>query len=480
MSHDSLVFGEVRASQIENPRAQWLIIGLAIAVSVLSIAVGSIALAGLCGVLILALIRFEFFVYVSVLLLPWYPLLTFDLSFNDATLLARFVLFAGVWVIRRREGESLSDWFLGNRLKKCVLLFASVAVLSVLLSSIPASTDSYRSLVRLLSYLMVFFAISGWVTEREQVFTIIKVLLVSTIGVALFGFYQAFDGSYTDFYFSLYPSQEGSIPEWTGRISSLLFHFNSLAGYLNLVLPFAVACMVLAKERGLRILGFVCQVAGAAALYLTGSRGGAIGYVILLSFCVWRLKSESGAVFKIAASLVLAALLVLPFQSESDAGRLQDVDEATQDSRLALWGAAMEMFVDHPALGVGYGGYRLLYNGYLGYGGEDLLDAHNLYLQLLAEMGVGGLVIFDLMVTGFSRLVLRLVRETDPLLRIVAIGSGGALLATLCHGMVDYLFNASPQFGGLFWLILGLLATCCWNLRQIAGEADYAGMAAGE
>lgn len=410
-----------------------------------------------CGSLALvAVLRFEFFVYGLIFLLPWYPLLDAKPPFRDIVLLLRFALLAGVWVVRRREGKSTAEWILGSKLKKGVLLFVAVATFSLLISSVPANAGAYRSLVRLFSYIAVFFAVTGWVESRRQVVGVVKIMLISTIGVAMFGFYQIREKGYSDLYFHLYPLQEDALEPWTGRITSLLFHFNSLAGYLNLVLPFALASMVLARDRVLRLLGWACQVAGVAALYFTASRGGLIAYAGMLLVSLLFLAPRRIALLKVAVSLLLAAVLVLSMQETGSLGRVQEVDDYTQVTRLALWTTAGVIFLQHPVLGAGFGNYRSLYNDYLPGVTADQLDAHNLYLQFLAEMGIVGFAVFTLLVIAFARLAIKFARQTDPFCRLVGIAVGGALAATLIHGLVDYIFNVSPQSGAMLWLVLAL------------------------
>jgi putative inorganic carbon (hco3(-)) transporter len=424
---------------------------------------------------VVALLRFDFFVYGLIFLLPWYPLLDAKPPFRDIFLLLRFVLLAGVWLVRRRKGKSAAEWILGSKLKKGVLLFAGVATISLLISSVPANANAYRSLVRLFSYLAVFFAVTGWVETRRQIVTILKIMLISTLGVALFGFYQIREKGYSDLYFHLYPLQEDALEPWSGRITSLLFHFNSLAGYLNLVVPFAIASMLLARERALRLLGWACQIAGVAALYFTASRGGLIAYwgMLLLSFLF--LAPRRVALLKIIVSLLLAAVLVLSMQETGSLGRVQDVDDFTQTTRLALWGTAGMMFLGHPILGVGYGDYRALYNDYLPGVRANELDAHNLCLQFLAEMGIVGFLVFVVLMVAFARMAIKLARQSDSIHRLVGIGVGGALATTLIHGMVDYIFNASPQAGGMLWLVLGLGVALSSNglpLTEMAEEVQ--------
>src|SRR5215469_11348443 len=249
-----------------------LIALIAVAVAALATSSSFFLITGLgIALAVTAVLRFDWFIYTQIFLLPWYPFLDTGLPLRDVSLPLRFVLFRAVWLMRRRDGKSARDWILGSRLKKAVIVFAIVSTLSLLISALGPNTDAVRSLARLFSYLALFYGIVGWVETREQIGTIIKILFSSTILVALFGLYQVVAQGYTDLYFHLYPSQEEALEEWNGRVTSLLFHFNSLAGYLNLVLPFSLAAMVLAKDkdRGLRMLALTAHSLACAALYFT-------------------------------------------------------------------------------------------------------------------------------------------------------------------------------------------------------------------
>jgi len=400
-----------------------------------------------------AFLRFDFFVYGSVFLLPWYPLL--DLPVQDIFPWLRFVLFVGVGLrIHRRHG-SIRDWLFGGRIKQAMALFAGIAVASVPLSSTPANLPSYRSLVLLLSYVATFFAIDGWLESRTQLLVVLKLLLVSTIAVALFGFCQAMEGGYTSLYFHIYPIEKDAIVPWEGRITSLLFQFNSTAGYLNLVIPTAIACAVLAQDRVLKILGFTCACFAAVAVFLTQSRGGLLALVGVVIIALWLLVPRRLTRIKMVAASALLCLLLLP-SLMNRFERLQAVDDATELSRLAVWQAAGMMFLEHPVLGVGYGNYRSLYGDLAPDRLLSRVEAHSLYLQLLAETGLVGFCGFAFFLWTSFFFSLQSFRTHDSLSRIVAFGACGAIVATLIHGAVDYFFNASPQFGALFWLVLGL------------------------
>jgi O-antigen ligase len=288
---------------------------------------------------------------------------------------------------------------------------------------------------------------------------IIQLLLWSTILVCLFGLYQAFIQDFTAFYFRLYPDMEPVFDAgggWLGRITSLLFHYNSLAGYLNAVIPLALAITVLRKEPGIRRLAFVCLMLSCAALYFTGSRGGmvALGTVFVFAAIYLAPRKKTFAAF-LTASLVATFLILAISAGGTAQARLQAMDDFTLETRLALWGAASALFLEHPVGGAGFGTYRFALQQYLP-GVRDQLDAHNLYLQTLAETGVTGFVVFGAMIWLFFYNAFKLIRSPDPYFRILGFAVCGAVGATLVHGLVDYIFIASPQFGNLFWLILAL------------------------
>ena len=454
--------------------------GMEITIAVIAAGIGallvvepaSLVLALCIPIAVLAFLNFNLFVYAMIFFLPWYPFIDWKLPVRDVFLLARFVLFAGVWIVQRREGVTLKEWLWEGRLRKGIVLFAAIAVISLLSSDSRTALGPYKGLVKLLSYAALFFCIAGWAKTRERVAAIIKTLLVSTIGVALFGFYQAWEGSFTDFYFRLYPGMEevfAAQSGWSGRITSFLFHYNSLAGYLNAVMAFAIGVAVLGKKVWTRWLGVVCLSASGAALFLTSSRGGMVACGTLLVFSPLFLRPRRTTLAVILVSALLAAAIAAPLAmaAGAEAERLQSVDDFTQASRLALWGAAGVIFMQHPFIGAGFGTFRYDFHQYVP-GMKDDLDAHNLYLQTLAETGIIGFVVFFVSMWMFFQDGFKLLKDIDPLWRMVGIGVCGTMGTTMVHGLVDYIFIVSPQFGNLFWLMLAL---CLVAGEQAAREA---------
>jgi O-antigen ligase len=414
------------------------------------------------SLVLVTVLRFNWFLYATIFFLPWYPFIDWPLPVRDIFLLAHLALFAGMMVVEYRQGVPWRDWLWQGRLRKGLLIFAAVAAASLLLSDSPDAEEAAKALAKLLSYTAVFLTVAGWATTKERVRTIVRLLLVSTIGVCLFGFCQAAAEEFTSFYFRLYPDMEAVFTAqggWSGRITSFLFHYNSLAGYLNAIVALALAVAVLGKQRLWQWTGFVCLALCFAALFLTSSRGGLVAGAAEVAILLALLAPRRRTTLVVLGALVLAAAIVMSLPAtaggEIRSDRLQSVDEFTLQSREALWGAAALIFLDHPVLGAGFGEFRFAFQQYVP-GIEDRLDAHNLYLQTLAETGVVGFLVFFLSMVLFLHSAYKLTKSADPLLRLVGLGVLGAIAATLVHGMVDYIFIASPQFGNLFWVVLGL------------------------
>jgi O-antigen ligase len=293
----------------------------------------------------------------------------------------------------------------------------------------------------------------------------LKVLMASTIAVAIFGLWQAMTGGYSALYDVLYPIQDeiAQIPAWEGRITSFLEHYNGLAGYLNLVLPFCLAFATSGTDTVLRALSRWCLTFGVIALLLTQSRGGLLAFVVILLVHV----SFSAPDRKTRIQRV-ALLLVVCLLAAAAAGfffqRLGEIDDFTAVSRVAIWGGAFTVFARSPVLGTGFGNLRGLMGGLLNLPDGWTGDAHNLYLELLAETGLIGFTVFGILVVLALRTALRQLRKTeDEFNKMIAVAVIAAISGVLVHGTVDYLFHTTPQATALFFLVVGLLSAQMWS-----------------
>jgi len=234
---------------------------------------------------------------------------------------------------------------------------------------------------------------------------------------------------------------------------------NSLAAYLNLVLPLALGVSIIGCNRAWRILGFAVTSLGCVALFLTQSRGALVAFVVILVFVLFSLEKRRNRRVAILVSILAVVLVALPLMA-SFSNHFESIETESGAMRLFFWSAGWRMFTNSPALGVGYGNFRSMYSSFPGmeWIPEDAYDAHNIYIQTLAETGLVGFVVFVLFIKLVTRAAFQqLWNGRDRADRLIGLWVGAATIGVLIHGFVDYTFQASPQFGSLFWLAIGVM-----------------------
>ncbi len=124
--------------------------------------------------------------------------------------------------------------------------------------------------------------------------------------------------------------------------------------------------------------------------------------------------------------------------------------------RLAHWQAAEGMARDNPWLGVGLGNYGATYPRYALLNWPNPLGhAHMIYLNVLAETGVAGLIAYLALWLAVLALTVRVIGRTDGWARGLALGLLGAWVHLSAHQVVDNLYVNNIHF--TLAVLLGLL-----------------------
>lgn len=168
---------------------------------------------------------------------------------------------------------------------------------------------------------------------------------------------------------------------------------NGLGMFLALSLPFAVHVRLSAATRLSRVLGTVAIAATVAGLLGTFSRGSWMS--VLVGAAVLPLAGGWRFVLRVWGVAVLAAVAA----DVASGGTIQETvfgvfRDWSVAQRAALMLAGVQMFLEHPLVGVGPGGFALEVEG-IGAQVPGLWDLkptpHNAYIQVAAEAGVIGL-----------------------------------------------------------------------------------------
>ena len=112
----------------------------------------------------------------------------------------------------------------------------------------------------------------------------------------------------------------------------------------------------------------------------------------------------------------------------------------------------------NPVLGVGIGAYETAFPIYSESDGSlRVPQAHNDYLQVIADAGVVGGVLAIWFIAAIFRTVSRGMHSRDPLMAALALGSGGGIFAILVHSIFD--FNLQVPSNALLFLLLVAVAS---------------------
>jgi O-antigen ligase len=221
-------------------------------------------------------------------------------------------------------------------------------------------------------------------------------------------------------------------------------------------LPVAVPLARTARRWMVRGLAIVAAGGGAVMLFLSHSEGAWLGILVAPVLYVVFFRPAGTRQVRMRRLLIVGAILGVACLGGFLLATMppEQLNEHS-DGRYYLFRAALNMLRHSPLVGVGLGNFYQDLGGFYpdGISGRETHEqAHNMYLQLLTELGPLGLVTFAL---PFVTLLSRAARTPGmtPMTRALLIG----VLAVLLHSFTDYtLWIAAISL--LFWMYLGALA----------------------
>jgi len=198
-------------------------------------------------------------------------------------------------------------------------------------------------------------------------------------------------------------------------------------------------------------------------IILTGSRGGFVGLVSAGVLFVYRRRGLGAAVGVLA--LLVITVIAVPTELSNRAlstitGDVSGRSSAEQTelkvsnaAHVGLFWAALRMIAENPVMGVGPLNFKDLSTTYTGLPTANI--AHNMFLEIGAEMGLPVLVIFILILTSTFRdlgLAVR-TRGTAPAQELAGWAEG------LRSGLAGYVVSGcfiSAEYEKILWIAVFL------------------------
>lgn len=272
------------------------------------------------------------------------------------------------------------------------------------------------------------------------------------------------------------------LPEWVYQalpklnVASLNprgFTANIVAGLAAPLLPPALVWAVLNRGKARVLLLAGAAMLGAIVL-VTQSRGAMAGLVcgLVILGLYYRPRGTAAVV-----AVLLLALAVADWLGGENVWEIILASDSTGSAigRLELWERALWMMRDFPFTGIGLGMFektvQTFYPLFENAPGLPLPHAHNLFLQMGVEFGVGGLVAFvGLVVTVLlvGAEAMRRAKGTDYGLLAAGLLAGFVVYAV--HGLTDAA-GTSTKVSVVMWFMVALLMVVSRRVRTTPSGA---------
>ena len=348
-----------------------------------------------------------------------------------------------------------------GRINGWLLLMLGIAVLATGFS--PVTPAAFKGLLKLISYLGVY-ALLRQLLEQAPLWW--DRLVAALLGGELLSSVLAIRQLYGDTSELARWADPNSVADGTIRVYGPLENPNLLAGYLIPILPIALIALLRWRSWPQRLFAASALLLGSSALFLSYSRGGWLGMVAALGAAVlllvlrqtrhwpplWRRLFPLLLIAAAVCVLVVAVTQIEPLRirvMSLAAGR----GDSSNNFRINVWLAAIEMIQERPWLGIGPGNsaFNLIYPLYQ-QPKFNALSAYSVPLELLVEGGIPNLIaglglLFASLRAGLSQL------KGESSWALPALAAVAAIAGLCIQGATDTIFfRPEVQLTGWFCL----------------------------
>lgn len=405
------------------------------------------------GIFLLGLIPSIFLnPYLGVLLFSWMSFMSpHRLVYGFMTAIPLVLIVALVtilaWLLSDEPKRLRFDWTV-----KLILAFALITSITTMLALYPVVADVQWPLtIKSLLFVLVTVALT---TNRVRAHALLWVMAVS---IGYFGFKGGIFAIITGGSFKIY-----------GPPETVIGDNNDIGAGLLVALPLMNYLRINSAARWVQLGWLVVMGSSLLAIVSTYSRAALLGLVALSVFFWFKSKRKLISAI-IIPIVVLAALAFMPQQYMD---RMETITHYQQDnsamSRIMIWGVAIEVALDHPLTGGGFGVTQspTIVDHYRP--GADWHAVHNIFLGVLAEQGfIGFLIWFALLVVAWrnTRWIQRSTRDR-PEWRWANDFARMAEVSLVAYCVVGSFGNY--QYWDYYFTLVGLLAATCTMIQRAA------------
>jgi O-antigen ligase len=310
-------------------------------------------------------------------------------------------------------------------------------------------------------------------------YRIVWVLLAAGIFMGTISVYQQMTGTFENPYWGFGQAEIKNIVGQTSdyRIGGPGFGPNAYGQFLLVLVPLALDRLWSEQTLLRRSLAVWALAVCVLSIFFTFSRGSFLGLILVLSVMIIRRPPKLSTIL---LTFLIGIVLVqsMPAQYTNRLNTLLDLlpggqtdalEEVSFRGRISENTVGWLMFTDHPLIGVGLRNYKTNYLAYSKNLGIDdrreARGAHNMYLEIAAEMGLMGLFAFGLIVWALYHALRSAQADFTeagmPDYANIAFAFGVGLFGFLAVGIVKHM--AHPRY---FWMLCGIALAMPYVARQ--------------
>ncbi len=357
--------------------------------------------------------------------------------------------------------------FIFRRTELLVLIYCLVLLFSTFVAE-DRSRAQTGAVDALKDFIIMLIVVQ--VCDNEQSWRNLRwTILFSAAFVATLSAYQVLSKDTSNDFFGLAnaPTHEITAGFDSTRVTGPLSDPNYYGQILLMIMPIGIYGIITEKRTLQRLLYLGTTSVIMLTTIFTYSRGAFIALVVMGVMIVHERKLNP---YRIVVGVVIIIALLYPFLPQGYLDRLltlsdvlpQDTTMQTEKSfkgRSSEMIIAIQMFANHPLLGIGYLNYENHYADYNAVLGLDdragAREAHDLYLEVLSETGVVGFISFIGLLIGVFVGIHRAMRQ----FRLVGREDLVPLMAAIEAGLVSYLATSIFLHGAYIrylWLLVAV------------------------
>lgn len=384
---------------------------------------------------------------------------------------------AGAALVRRTFGrEDLTAALLILPLLAIYLFGRSLSLLNV--TALGPSTAEFIDIGK---DALIALIIAAFLSSMRRVNLVVAAAAASIAFLALLSTFQYLTGTFQNDYLGFANAavrqiNVGGADSW--RLTGPMQDANYFGQLLVLGLPLVLLYAFGQRRHLVRILAAVGAAAIAFAIIVTFSRGALVAIVVLGFLGIFSLKRWPIYLIAATGTLILGLTLLPSSYQERLVPVWQAAVEITSHGqwfmdpslaqRTSVVRVALDMFSSNPLLGVGLGQFPVQYGHYALMNGFDVGapdEAHNFYLETLAEGGFVGLTLLMILISLTLVLGLRARRS----LQVQGATNDAILVQGMIFSFVGFLAASVFLHGAyqrFFWFDLCLLLAVCFAAQH--------------